>query len=148
MDKAENILNNADSTRYKVLSNYDMSKNKRFNVKEDLSYVHIQQTIDYPKMYYVSALERVKKTRKGGKNTNRSGEVVDGYVMPPDPPVLSKFELMNMHHFSKFSNHEERTENLSGEKNASMNEQEHRSLGSMHNQIEPDYSKTKVSLIC
>ena len=147
IEKAENILDNANSTRYKVVANYDMSKNKRFNVKEDLSYVHIQQTIDYPKTYYVSALERVKKTRRGGKNTNRSGEMIDEYNMPPDPPVLSKFELMNMHHFSKFSNPEEKTDNFSGDKNMSLNDQEHRSLGSMQNQIEPDYSRTKVNYI-
>lgn len=144
LNKAERILDNVNSTRYKVVTNYDKSKSNKFNVKEDLSYLHLQQTIDYPKMYYVSALERVKKIKRNGKNTNRSRDMMDDYNLPPDPPVLSKFELMNIHHFSKFSNGEEKTDNLSGDKNISVNDQDHRSYGSMNNQIEPYYTQTKV----
>lgn len=111
MEKAENILESIHSTRYKVTMNYDMSKNKRFQVKEDLSHSHIQQTIDYPKTYYVSALERVRKDRKDGKRFNASG---DDYQLPPNPPELSRFELMNMHNFSKLSSKEDKSDVWSG----------------------------------
>lgn len=108
--------------------------------------MHIQQTIDYPKMYYVSALDRIKKTNKNRKNPNRSRDMMDDYKMPPDPPVLSKFELMNIHQFSKFSNAEDRTDNLSGDKNASGNDQEYRSHDSMQNQLDQFYTQSKVIL--
>lgn len=63
---AENIIENINNTRYKVVTNYELSKNKNFYVREELSKVHIQQTIDYPKSYYVSALEKVRKSKKDG----------------------------------------------------------------------------------
>ena len=62
----ENVIGNLSSTRYNVVANYELSKNKNFYVKEELSKVHIQQTINYPKSYYVSALEKVRKSKKDG----------------------------------------------------------------------------------
>ena len=77
IDKAENILDNLNNTKYKVVANYELSKNKNFLVREELSKVHIQQTLDYPKTYYVSALEKVRKSKKDGNSLNKKESVVE-----------------------------------------------------------------------
>lgn len=78
--------------------------NKNYKIKEDLSQVHLQNTLDYPKTYYVSALERVKKHRRQAKNQGEYDTSDHDYQLPPPPPVdFNRLDFIKVPRISKFS---------------------------------------------
>lgn len=99
MTRVEQILEDLHSSQYQVVSDFGST---HFKKKEDLTQVHIQQAIDYPKSYYVSAIEKVKRIPKEKKIRNYDSDFPN-YDFAPSPMAhIDRYEIVNSKNIHKF----------------------------------------------
>lgn len=70
-----------------------------FEIKEDLNLVHLQKALNYPKTYYASAMEKVKRAKKDPSFGNNKRGNYEDYNLPPNPPL--EITMLDMPDLSK-----------------------------------------------